>query len=133
MTITQPLGLAVIHASGVTPVSAVLVYDQRDPYAVLLDIEDGGGAHTWAFARNLLADGISAPGDVGEGDVKIMRHEDGTVFIAFSSDQGAALAEADPDDIDAFLTKSYTAVPEGTEREHLAIDAGLAALFGEAA
>ncbi|QES45227.1 SsgA family sporulation/cell division regulator [Streptomyces venezuelae] len=134
MTITQPLRMSLIFSDTEVPIPAVLIYHSRDPYAVLLDTNMGTESHAvWTFARDLLADGISAPGSVGDGDVRIMRHAYGAVFMSFTSPEGMALAEVDADDIDAFLTKSYATVPEGTEREHLGMDAELAHLLGEAA
>lgn len=135
MSIIQPVGLELIRGDGkLTPLPAVLVYRADDPYAVHLDVTNPDGSHEiWAFARELLADGISAVGIVGDGEVRVQRHPSGVITLHLTSPEGRADLAIDIEGIEALLSASYLMVPEGMESEHLGMEAELASLFGEAA
>ena len=54
--------------SGV-PVSATLLYDFNEPYAIDAEFHTADGDVTWVFGRDLLNAGLTTP--TGEGDVAI--------------------------------------------------------------
>lgn len=135
MSIIQPVDLELIQEDGrLTPLPAVLEYRTGDPYAVVLDITNPDGSHTlWLFARDLLADGISHPGTVGDGDVRVQRHRSGVITLHLSTPEGRTDLAIDCEGVEALLSASYLMVPGGTESEHLDMGAGLAGILGEAA
>ena len=93
---------------------------------------DGSEAVRWTFARQLLTDGVTRP--VGEGDVQVWPlHGSGqpVVCLALSSPSGRALFEVPLSDLVEFLTRTYAAVPTGSEAQHVDLDAELAALLDE--
>ncbi|MEU6674801.1 SsgA family sporulation/cell division regulator [Streptomyces sp. NPDC046925] len=133
--IIQPVALELILDTGhLTPLAAELRYSPDDPYAVTLDITRPDDTHAvWTFARDLLADGISAVGTVGEGDVMVRRHSTDAVTVHLSTPEGTADFVIDPEAVATLLCTSYVMVPEGMERDHMDMDAELAREFGEAA
>ena len=88
----------------------------------------------WTFARQLLTDGVER--SVGEGDVRVWpAHTDGdpVVYIALSSPSGRALFEAHLADVVDFLSRSYLAVPTGSESDFVDVTAELGALLSDEA
>jgi hypothetical protein len=109
------------------PVPARLVYRSDDPYAVHITfhINSESPVH-WTFARDLLVEGVFRP--CGHGDVRVWpTKSDGrsVVLIALSSPDGDALLEAPVPQVSAWLERTLTAVPPGTEGEQLGIDDAL--------
>ncbi|OIJ99508.1 SsgA family sporulation/cell division regulator [Streptomyces monashensis] len=109
------------------PVPARLVYRSDDPYAVHITfhINSESPVH-WTFARDLLVEGVFRP--CGHGDVRVWPTKaDGrsVVLIALSSPDGDALLEAPIPQVSAWLERTLTAVPPGTEGEQLGIDDAL--------
>ena len=132
-SVSAELDLRLVVPGGASlPVLAGIRYDAADPYAVHVAFHTGGerGTVEWSFARQLLTDGLTQA--TGEGDVKVWpSHSDGvaTVLVALSSPSGEAVFESDLHDLAEFLTRSYTAVPTGSESDFVDIDAELALLL----
>ena len=84
----------------------------------------------WTFARQLMTDGVTRP--VGEGDVQVWPGAEGgpaVVNLALSSPSGRALFEVPLTELVEFLTRTYAAVPTGSEGEFVDVDAELALLL----
>ena len=132
-TVTAELGLRlVLPGSPSVPVAATIRYDVADPYAVHVSFHTGADGSTveWSFARQLLADGATHP--VGEGDVKVWpthRDDRALICLALSSPSGSALFETSLTEVVEFLTRSYSAVPTGSESDFVDLDAELALLL----
>jgi len=129
--VTTDLSLQLVVPGGpALPVSAGFRYDSADPYAVHVGFRTGEDEVVeWTFARQLLADGVSHP--VGEGDVQVWPSaEDGDhpVSLSLSSPSGSALFEMPLGGLVEFLTRTYTAVPTGSESDFVDLDAELALL-----
>lgn len=112
------------------PLPAELHYDMTDPYAVRLCL----GAPTartvdWVFARSLLTEGLRRPS--GTGDVLVIpRHRchPDCVRIVLRSAAGAALVDIAASAVAAFLRRTDSLVPPGTESLHIDMDRALAEL-----
>nr|BFD84563.1 SsgA family sporulation/cell division regulator [Streptomyces sp. Xyl84] len=113
------------------PVPARLAYRTDDPYAVHIDFHvDSGQPVHWAFARDLLVEGVFRP--CGHGDVRVWPSKAegrSVVLMALSSPSGTALLEAPSAQVSSWLERTLRVVPPGTEGERLGIDAGLAGLL----
>jgi hypothetical protein len=114
-------------------VTAALRYDGDDPLAVRVlfpaEASLDGEEVAWAFARDLLEEGLREP--AGEGDVQIWPGEPGRTVLGLFCEEGVAVLEFRSAELRAFLTSSYELVPHGSERLHLHLDDGLAALLRE--
>ncbi|WP_411141954.1 SsgA family sporulation/cell division regulator [Streptomyces sp. x-80] len=121
-------------APGPHAVPAVLHYHLADPLAVRMsfppEISLDGVAVDWAFARELLAEGLSSP--AGRGDVRVRPCGPDRTVMEFHADEGIAMVQLDTADVRQFLTRSYAVVPAGREPAHLGVERGLAELFGAA-
>ncbi|WP_310724452.1 SsgA family sporulation/cell division regulator [Streptomyces sp. N2A] len=121
-------------APGPYAVPAVLHYQPADPLAVRMsfppEISLDGSAVDWAFARELLAEGLRAP--AGRGDVRVRPCGPDRTVMEFHADEGIAMVQLATVDVRRFLDRSYEAVPAGSELAHLSMDRGLAELFGAA-
>jgi hypothetical protein len=124
----------VIPGATSLPVRADLSYDARDPYALTVSFHTGSGPTAdvveWTFARQLLTDGVTAP--AGQGDVRVWpgtTEGSPVVCLSLSSPSGKALFEVPVPELVEFLTMTYTAVPTGTESQHVDVDAELALLL----
>jgi hypothetical protein len=112
------------------PLPAELHYDMTDPYAVRLSL----GAPTaravdWVFARSLLTEGLRRP--TGTGDVLVIprhRYHPNSVRIVLRSAAGAALVDIAASTVAAFLRRTDSLVPPGTESLHIDMDRALAEL-----
>ncbi|MFI5807758.1 SsgA family sporulation/cell division regulator [Streptomyces sp. NPDC051561] len=113
------------------PVQARLVYRTNDPYAVHFTFHIGSDYPVnWTFARELLVDGVFRP--CGHGDVRIWPTKvDGcsVVCVALTSPEGDALLEASSPVVSAWLERTLTMVPPGTENDQLGLDEALAELL----
>ncbi|GCD33532.1 hypothetical protein OEIGOIKO_01253 [Streptomyces chrestomyceticus JCM 4735] len=118
-------------APGSRTVPAVLHYHPADPLAVRItfppEISLDGAAVDWAFARELLADGLESP--AGTGDVRVRPVGRGRTVLEFHVEDGVAMVQVDAADLRRFLDRTYQAVPAG--RELLDVDRGLAELLGD--
>ena len=114
----------VLMVPGAAPLAirARASYDAADPWAVQV---------VWTFARELLADGLSA--QVGDGDVRIGpatgRPGSPEVCIALSAPSGSALFKAPTAQVARFLDLAYERVAPGDETSHADFDAELAYLL----
>ncbi|WP_121250960.1 SsgA family sporulation/cell division regulator [Nocardioides ferulae] len=106
-------------------IEATFHYDPHDPYAVELAFHAAGSDVSWWMARTLLLRGLAGP--EGEGDVLVWPSVDedsrAVLVMEFRSPDGHLLAQADSEALQAFLGRTLTAVPIGTESEHLDLDA----------
>ncbi len=140
MTTATPLTRAlrleqVVAGSDTLPVHAQLSYDPADPYAVTATFladpaEADAPSVVWTFARELLVDGLEQP--AGQGDIGVWPSTSRglpVVCLALRSPSGHALLEASVDDVEAFLTASYTLVPLGQESAHCDLEATFARLL----
>ncbi len=125
----------VIAGSVPLPVRAGLHYDVLDPYAVQVSFHTGTGGDGeivgWTFARSLLSEGVTAPS--GDGDVQVWPSTSSglhVVCLSLSSPSGQALFEVPLPELVAFLGQTYSAVPSGSESEHVDVDAEMALLLG---
>ncbi|MFI0983551.1 SsgA family sporulation/cell division regulator [Streptomyces sp. NPDC021093] len=113
------------------PVPARLMYRTNDPYAVHVTFHVGSDYPVnWTFARELLVDGVFRP--CGHGDVRIWPTKvDGrsVVCVALTSPEGDALLEASSPIVSAWLERTLTMVPPGTEGGQLGLDDALAELL----
>ncbi|MFB7503991.1 SsgA family sporulation/cell division regulator [Streptomyces broussonetiae] len=109
------------------PVPARLSYRSDDPYAVHIAFHiNSESPVNWTFARDLLVEGVFRP--CGHGDVRVWPTKvDGrsVVLVALSSPDGDALLEAPIPQVSAWLERTLTAVPPGTEGAQLGIDDAL--------
>lgn len=121
----------VVPGSASLPVVAAFRYEVDDPYAVHVAFRTGGPEVVeWTFARSLLSEGVSGP--AGAGDVQVWPEEAETgpvVCLALSSPSGRALFEVPPGQLGRFLSRTYAAVPIGSEGSQVDVDAELALLL----
>ena len=116
-------------------VPTTLGYRSNDPYAVTLTFHSSAGDVEWIVARTLLLQGLAAP--AGEGDVKVYPSIDddasAVAVLDFSSPDGRLVAQANTHELQAFLARTFAAVPVGTESEHLDLDGLIADLLNDVA
>lgn len=125
------LELVIGHEFGV-PVSADFSYSAHDPFSLTVLFRTLADPVSWTFSRDLLLEGTQRR--VGEGDISLWPAEvenQHVVCIALRSPAGQALLEAPAADVDAFLRRTYEAVPAGCESQHLNIDALIMELLAE--
>lgn len=132
LSITRSIALELIDAQGgAIPLAAELHYDARDPYAVAACFRAGRTDVRWTFARSLLAEGVHEP--TGDGDVHIWPCLDSqgcaVTVIELSSPDGEALMQACSRDISAFVARTESLVPTGTESSQVDVDHELDALL----
>ncbi|MGP2438844.1 SsgA family sporulation/cell division regulator [Streptomyces sp. JW3] len=113
------------------PVAARLAYRTDDPYAVHIGFHiDSAHPVHWAFARELLVEGVFRP--CGHGDVRVWPAKSqgrSVVLIGLSSPDGDALLEAPAGQVSAWLERTLVACPPGSEGGRLGLDDGLADLL----
>ena len=133
-SVTAELALRlVVPGSASLPVAAGVRYDASDPYALHVAFRtgtEGTEVVEWTFARQLMTDGVTGP--VGEGDVQVWPGAEGgaaVVNLALSSPSGRALFEVPLTELIEFLTRTYAAVPTGSEGDYVDVDAELALLL----
>jgi hypothetical protein len=132
LVLARAVTLELIDGEGaIRPVSAELTYDRNDPFAVSLLIGDGGNPIEWTFARELLSEGVHEP--CGDGDVHVWPslsdHGLAIVLLELSSQDGAALLQANPREMVTFLRMSHALVAPGEESLHCDIDAVIASIL----
>ncbi|MGP8297635.1 SsgA family sporulation/cell division regulator [Streptomyces inhibens] len=124
--------IATTHGPHAVP--AVLHYQPADPLAVRMsfppEISLDGSAVDWAFARDLLDEGLRMP--AGRGDVRVRPSGPDRIVMEFHADEGIAMVQLKTADVRQFLARSYEAVPAGGEAAYLGMERGLAELFGAA-
>lgn len=128
-TVTAEMAFPLVVPAGRTmQVVANLLYSSGDPYAVTMAFHVGLAEPVeWILSRDLLA--VGAVSREGFGDVRVWpgHAENGSQIlnIELSSPFGQALFEAPAADVAAFLARTYQLVPEGSEADHVDIDAEL--------
>ncbi|MEU8760509.1 SsgA family sporulation/cell division regulator [Streptomyces sp. NPDC048659] len=114
-------------------VSATLRYDREDPFAVRMAFPPRatleGVEVSWAFARELLAQGVEGP--AGLGDVRLRPYGYDRTVVEFHAPEGVAMVHVRTSELRRFLKASQVLVPSGREREHLDWDGDLGRLLGE--
>ncbi|PNE37987.1 SsgA family sporulation/cell division regulator [Streptomyces noursei] len=132
--IDQAVQVRLLATSVGHAVPAVLRYQRTDPLAVRMtfppEISLDGVAVDWAFARDLLAEGLHEA--VGRGDVRVRPSGPERTVMEFHADEGIAMVQLRTAEVRQFLARSYEAVPAGREHEHLGVEHELAELFGAA-
>ncbi|MGW1496137.1 SsgA family sporulation/cell division regulator [Streptomyces sp. NPDC002402] len=113
------------------PVPVRLYYLSADPYAVQLSFDvSPDEVVRWTFARELLAQGMTAP--AGIGDVKITpigATQDPSFSIELEAPEGLARLEGLVAPVKSWLDKTYEAVPAGSEADAIDIDSILEELL----
>src|SRR5579863_9422870 len=109
-TVSAELGLMLVVPQHATvPLVASLFYSGEDPFAVRMAFHVGTDEPVeWIFARDLLAEGMTAPS--GEGDVRVWpSNPDGepTLNLVLSSPFGQAHFEAPMQAMAGFLRRTY--------------------------
>jgi hypothetical protein len=116
------------------PVPARLTYGTHDPYAVHITFHVGTDAPIrWAFARELLLEGLFRP--CGLGDVRVWPTNPGKrgfVCVSLASPDGEALLKAPASAVSAWLEQTLRLVAPGSEYEWLAMDDALDRLLTSA-
>lgn len=124
----------VASAPRLETVPATLHYDRADPFAVRIDFPAPatleGADVSWAFARDLLADGVDEP--AGLGDVRVRPYGYDRTVLEFHAPEGVAMVHIRTGELRRFLHRAQTLVPTGSEHLHLDLDRDLTALFGDA-
>lgn len=125
--------LAISPRRGI-PVPGLLRYRLDDPYAVHVTFHTGTDAPvSWAFARDLLAEGLCRP--CGQGDVRLWPTTLGgrpVLYVALESLDGDALLTAPAGAVRCWLESTVRLVPPGSERVEEALDAALSAMLAAA-
>ncbi|MFF7160746.1 SsgA family sporulation/cell division regulator [Streptomyces sp. NPDC008086] len=125
-----------IVAEGVDrPVMLDLFYDSTDPYAVSLTFH----MHTddsvrWVLGRDLLLNGQQELTGVGDVQVWPSRSSPaGKVCVALRpcAEREAVVVTASARALNAFLRRTLTVVPAGTEERHLDVDGTVRRLLGD--
>jgi hypothetical protein len=119
-----------VDGGGSLPMPCTLRYEVTDPFAVSATFRSTDGTVTWVFARDLLAEGLSAP--AGEGDIRVSPvHALGRslVRLELSSPAGHAVMEGPLAQVEAFLAMSFDVLPAGYEWQYLNFDTALAELL----
>ncbi|MFE7439645.1 SsgA family sporulation/cell division regulator [Streptomyces chartreusis] len=128
--------LQLVVAPGRTiPVSAYFSYRSWDPYCIHVSFyNEGQTPVSWAFARDLLAEGMVRAS--GLGDVRIRPgdgEQSGLLCLELSSPEGHALLTMPVDVLIPWLGQTYHLVPVGFEDTSLDLDGELSRLLGEVA
>ena len=116
----------------VVPVKVDLTYHSRDPYAVQASFRTGNSTVEWVFARDLLHEGLAGP--AGTGDVRVQPVSGAAkVQLELSSPSGYAVFTTCAQALGDFLSRTYEAVPAGSEYGWLDFDLALAGLLNDPA
>ncbi|MEU6975298.1 MULTISPECIES: SsgA family sporulation/cell division regulator [unclassified Streptomyces] len=114
-------------------VSATLRYDREDPFAVRMAFPPPatleGVEVSWAFARELLAQGVDEP--AGLGDVRLRPYGYDRTVVEFHAPEGVAMVHLRTSELRRFLKASQVLVPRGREHQYLDWDGNLAQLLEE--
>ena len=117
---------------GPSSLSADLVYDPADPFAVTLVFHTGAQPVSWTFARELLVEGLYDP--AGEGDVQVWPCLSTTgsavVVVELCSSGGEVVVQVGARAVSTFVTRVLAAVPLGDEGRFVDLDEGLARVLG---
>ncbi|GGW23907.1 SsgA family sporulation/cell division regulator [Streptomyces xantholiticus] len=116
-------------------VPATLHYDRRDPFAVRIDFPGPatleGTDVSWAFSRELLAEGVHEP--AGIGDVRVRPYGYDRTVLEFHAPEGMAIVHIRTGELRRFLERVQEVVPAGREHLYLGLEEDLRDLLGDAA
>jgi hypothetical protein len=116
-------------------VPATLHYDRRDPFAVRIDFPGPatleGSDVSWAFSRELLAEGVHEP--AGLGDVRLRPYGYDRTVLEFHAPEGMAMVHIRTGELRRFLERVQEVVPVGLEHLYLGLDQDLTELLRDAA
>ncbi|WMX44164.1 SsgA family sporulation/cell division regulator [Streptomyces roseicoloratus] len=114
-------------------VAATLRYDRQDPYAVSMAFPPPatleGVEVSWAFARELLVQGVDGP--AGVGDVRLRPYGYDRTVVEFHAPEGVAMVHVRTSELRSFLERSQHLVPHGREHQYVDWDQDLAHLLEE--
>jgi len=104
---------------------ATLRYEPSDPFAVEATFRAGEESISWVLGRDVLSEGLHQ--ETGLGDVRVWPAalaggDPGMVMIELRSPDGQAQLAVDAADLDAFLLRTFSSVPQGREGEWLDLD-----------
>ncbi|MFJ5226910.1 SsgA family sporulation/cell division regulator [Streptomyces sp. NPDC088400] len=113
-------------------VTVTLRYDGADPLAMRIVFPpevslDQKGEVIWAFARDLLDEGLRLPS--GTGDVQVWPCGRAQTVLEFHSPDGVAVVQFDSAPLRRFLKDSYAMVPAGEERHDIQVENELGRLL----
>jgi Streptomyces sporulation and cell division protein, SsgA len=117
----------------VVPVKVDLTYHSRDPYAVQASFRTGSSTVEWVFARDLLHEGLVGPAGTGDVRVQPMPGSVAKVQLELSSPSGYAVFTTCSQALGDFLSRTFEAVPSGTEYAWMDFDEALAGLLNDPA
>ncbi|MFJ9575989.1 SsgA family sporulation/cell division regulator [Streptomyces sp. NPDC101191] len=121
----------VASAPRIESVAATLRYDREDPYAVSMAFPPPatleGVEVSWAFARDLLVQGVEGP--AGVGDVRVRPYGYDRTVVEFHAPEGVAMVHIRTSELRSFLERSQHLVPRGLEHEYVDWDHDLAQLL----
>lgn len=125
----------VASAPQMESVAATLHYDRRDPFAVRIDFPGPatleGTDVSWAFSRELLAEGVHEP--AGLGDVRVRPYGFDRTVLEFHAPEGMAMVHIRTGELRHFLERVQEVVPAGCEYLYLGLDEDLTELLRDAA
>ena len=134
---SSPVTLQRVGPTSWTEVSALLLYDAADPYAVRIafgdtaddDTADPDAGITWLLSRELLRTGLEQP--AGDGDVRLWpaKAAADVLYLHLRAPSGEALFELSRASVAAFLRQTEALVPLGEESARLRLDDELQALL----
>ncbi|MEV4945343.1 SsgA family sporulation/cell division regulator [Streptomyces sp. NPDC053755] len=111
----------VASAPRMETVPATLRYDREDPYAVSMAFPPPatleGVEVSWAFARELLAEGVDGP--AGIGDVRVRPYGYDRTVVEFHAPEGVAVVHIRTSELRRFLERAQRLVPAGREHQYL--------------
>ncbi|MFI8288513.1 SsgA family sporulation/cell division regulator [Streptomyces sp. ms191] len=123
----------VASAPRMETVPATLRYDRGDPYAVSMAFPPPatleGVEVSWAFSRELLAQGVDGP--AGVGDVRVRPYGYDRTVVEFHASEGVAVVHIRTEELRRFLERSQHLVPAGREHHYLDWDQDLAQLLDD--
>ncbi|MGW7364733.1 SsgA family sporulation/cell division regulator [Streptomyces sp. NPDC054841] len=124
----------VASAPQMETVPATLRYDRHDPFAVSMEFPPPatleGTEVSWAFSRELLAQGMDAP--AGVGDVRVRPYGYDRTVLEFHAPEGTAMVHIRTSELRRFLKRAQGLVPAGREHLYLDLDEDLAELMRDA-
>lgn len=121
------------------PLQVNLLYDQQDPYGVVIYMSDGLNMTRWVIGRDLLHEGMYAiHHPVGAGDLTVRVPHQNTQALSLMFKPTTGNPKDEPlyvlvprDMVRRFLDETFQLVPMGSEGQHMDIDQLIAMLLAE--
>lgn len=103
---------------------STFAYDASTPYAVAIICHLTEADLTWTIDRAVVEAGLVQPAGFGSVRLRPVADDVGSrmVEIQFDSSTGRLVTDASAADVRQFLADTWTAVPPGTESDHLDLD-----------